>query len=378
MSSRSAPTRTQTTPAPAQPPRAAERIRASARELFYREGIRAVGVDEIVSRAGVTKPSLYRSFPSKDELAASYLRQYDLEFWDRFDEAVNAHPGDPRAQIKAFLTRVGKRTQMPQYRGCGMTNAAVEYPEHGHPARVVNLLISDVPGDNPMDIASGPTVADSTTCADALEVVRRYGIDLPAGARRLLESGAGETVKPGNRRLEHVETHIVASPQMALEAAADVARKAGVTPLILGDSIEGEARDVAKVMAGIALQARRHGQPIAGPCVLLSGGETTVTIRGNGRGGRNVEFLLALAVALDGAPDIHALAGDTDGVDGAEEIAGAFVTPDTLARGWERGMPPRASLENNDAHTFFRALGDSLITGPTLTNVNDFRAIYVA
>ena len=247
-----------------------------------------------------------------------------------------------------------------------------------HPARVVNLLISDVPGDNPMDIASGPTVADPTTCADALEVVRRYGIDLPAGARRLLESGDGETIKPGNRRLEHVETHIVASPQMALEAAADVARQAGVTPLILGDSIEGEARDVAKVMAGIALQARRHGQPVAGPCVLLSGGETTVTLRGNGRGGRNVEFLLALAVALDGAPDIHALAGDTDGVDGAEEIAGAFVTPDTLARGWERGLPPRASLENNDAHTFFRALGDSLITGPTLTNVNDFRAIYVA
>jgi hydroxypyruvate reductase len=165
---------------------------------------------------------------------------------------------------------------------------------------------------------------------------------------------------------------------MALEAAADVARKAGVTPLILGDSIEGEARDVAKVMAGIALQASRHGQPAAGPCVLLSGGETTVTIRGNGRGGRNVEFLLALAVALDGAPGIHALAGDTDGVDGAEEIAGAFLTPDTLARAWAHGMPPRASLDNNDAHTFFGVLGDSLITGPTLTNVNDFRAIYVA
>jgi len=244
-----------------------------------------------------------------------------------------------------------------------------------HPARVVNLLISDVPGDDPIDIASGPTVADPTTCLDALAIIRRYGIALPAGARRLLESGEGESVKPGDPRLAQVTTRIIASPQMALEAAAAVARKAGITPLILGDSIEGEAREVARVMAGIALQARRHGQPLAAPCVLLSGGETTVTLRGQGRGGRNVEFLLALALALNGAPGIHALVADTDGVDGAEEVAGAFMAPDTLARAWAIGKPPRDSLDDNDAHTFFGALGDALVTGPTLTNVNDFRAI---
>ncbi|WP_374263251.1 glycerate kinase [Zoogloea sp.] len=246
-----------------------------------------------------------------------------------------------------------------------------------HPARVVNLLISDVPGDNPIDIASGPTVADPTTCADALEIVRRYAIDLPAGARALLESGHGETIKPGDARLAGVETHLVATPWMALEAAAAVARAAGVTPVLLGDRLEGEARDVAKVMAGIALQARQYGHPAAAPCVLLSGGETTVTVRGNGRGGRNVEFLLALAVALDGAPGIHAVAGDTDGVDGQAEIAGAFVAPDTLARAWAQGIRPRARLDDNDGHGFFEALGDSLVTGPTLTNVNDFRAILV-
>jgi hydroxypyruvate reductase len=244
-----------------------------------------------------------------------------------------------------------------------------------YPARVVNLLISDVPGDHPADIASGPTVGDATTCADALAIVKRYGIDLPAGARRLLESGDGETVKPGDRRLENVSTHIIASPQQALEAAAAVALDAGVTPVILGDSIEGEAREVARVMGGIALQVQRHGQPVKPPCVLLSGGETTVTVRGNGRGGRNVEFLLALAVALDGAPDLHAVAADTDGVDGAEEVAGAFIGPDTLARAWAHGIRPRDSLDNNDGHGFFGALGDALITGPTLTNVNDFRAI---
>ena len=246
-----------------------------------------------------------------------------------------------------------------------------------HPARVVNLLISDVPGDNPVDIASGPTVGDPTTCADALDIVRRYAIELPKGARWLLETGEGETVKPDDPRLARVETHLIATPQMALEAAAEVARKAGVTPVILGDSIEGEARDVAKVIAAIAFQAKRHGQPAGAPCVLLSGGETTVTVRGAGRGGRNVEFLLGLALALDGAPDIFAVAGDTDGVDGLEDIAGAFVTPDTLARAWALGIRPRDSLDANDGHGFFGALGDALVTGPTLTNVNDFRAVLV-
>ncbi len=245
------------------------------------------------------------------------------------------------------------------------------------PARVVNLLISDVPGDNPMDIASGPTVADSTTCADALEIIGRYGIDLPTGARALLESGAGETVKPGDARLANVTTHLVATPQMALEAAAEIARAEGITPVVLGDSIEGEASDVGKVLAGIALQVRNHKQPFPAPCALLSGGETTVTVRGKGRGGRNVEFALSLAVALNGVADVYAVAGDTDGVDGQEEIAGAFVTPDTLERAWAMDIRPRERLDDNDGHGFFEALGDSLITGPTLTNVNDFRAILI-
>ena len=246
-----------------------------------------------------------------------------------------------------------------------------------HPAAVLTLLISDVPGDNPIDIASGPTVADPTTCADALAIVRRYRIDLPPAVRALLESGQGESVKPGDARLARIDTRMITAPQIALEAAAQVARAAGFTPHILGDSLEGEARDLGKVLAGIARQVVVHGQPFQAPCVLLSGGESTVTLRGAGRGGRNVEFLLALGVALDGLGGVHALAGDTDGVDGAEEIAGAFLAPDTLARAWAQGINPRASLDANDGHGFFQALGDSVITGPTLTNVNDFRAILI-
>ena len=246
-----------------------------------------------------------------------------------------------------------------------------------HPARVLTLLISDVPGDNPMDIASGPTVADATTCADALAIVRRYGIELPAEVLAVLRSGQGESIKPDDPRIAGVETRMIATPQMALEAAAEVARNAGVAPYILGDAIEGEARDVGKVMAGIALQVAERGQPFKAPCVLLSGGETTVTLRGQGRGGRNVEFLLALGVALNDHPRIHALAGDTDGVDGQEEIAGAVLTPDSMARAWAQGIKPKDSLANNDGHGFFQALGDSVITGPTLTNVNDFRALFI-
>lgn len=246
-----------------------------------------------------------------------------------------------------------------------------------HPAQVVTLAISDVPGDKLGDIASGPTVGDATTCEDALAIVRRYGMDLPDSIRATLESGRGESVKPDDPRLARTQTTLIATPQMALEAAAEVARAAGVTPYILGDSLEGEARDVGKVMAGIALQTAVRGQPFPAPCVLLSGGETTVTVRGNGRGGRNVEFLLALGIALDGHAGIHALAGDTDGVDGQEEIAGALLAPDTLQRAWALGIKPRDSLDNNDGHGFFQALGDAVITGPTLTNVNDFRAILI-
>jgi hydroxypyruvate reductase len=246
-----------------------------------------------------------------------------------------------------------------------------------YPAHVVTLLISDVPGDEPFDIASGPTVADPSTCADALDIVRRYRIALPPKVRAVLESGAGESVKPGDPRLAGHEVRFVATPQMALEAAARVAEQAGLKVHILGDSLEGEARDVGKVMAGMALQVARRGQPFAAPCVLLSGGETTVTVRGDGRGGRNVEFLLAAAIALSGEPGVYGLAGDTDGVDGQEEIAGAYFSPDTLKRAFDKELRPMQSLDRNDGHGFFQALGDSVVTGPTLTNVNDFRAILI-
>jgi glycerate 2-kinase len=246
-----------------------------------------------------------------------------------------------------------------------------------YPAQVLTLLISDVPGDRPVDIASGPTVADPTTSADALSIVRRYGIELPPTVLELLEGGRGESVKPGDPRLARARTVTIATPQMALEAAATVARDAGIAAHILSDAIEGEAKDVGKVFAGIAHQVAERSQPFAAPCVLLSGGETTVTVRGSGRGGRNVEYLLSLAIALEGHGRIHALAGDTDGVDGQEEIAGAYLSPDSLERALALGLKPKDMLGNNDAHGFFGALGDSVITGPTLTNVNDFRAILI-
>ena len=246
-----------------------------------------------------------------------------------------------------------------------------------YPAQMLTLLISDVPGDRPVDIASGPTVADPTTSADALSIVRRYGIELPPAVLELLESGRGESLKPGDPRLARARTVTIATPQMALEAAAAVARDAGIAAHILSDAIEGEAKDVGKVFAGIAHQVAERSQPFAAPCVLLSGGETTVTVRGSGRGGRNVEYLLSLAIALEGHGRIHALAGDTDGVDGQEEIAGAYLSPDSLERALALGLKPKDMLGNNDAHSFFGALGDSVITGPTLTNVNDFRAILI-
>ncbi|MCU0952407.1 MAG: glycerate kinase, partial [Burkholderiaceae bacterium] len=237
-----------------------------------------------------------------------------------------------------------------------------------HPAQVLTLALSDVPGDDPINIASGLTVADPTTCADALAIVRRYAIALPPQVQAVLDSGRGESIKPGDARLERSELRLAATPYRSLEAAAEVARAAGVTPLILGDSIEGEARDVGKVLGGIARSAALHGGPAAAPCVLLSGGETTVTVRGSGRGGRNVEFALSLALSLDGLPGVWALAGDTDGVDGAEEVAGAVITPDTLARAWALGLRAADRLADNDGHGFFAALDDQVITGPTRTN----------
>jgi glycerate 2-kinase len=245
------------------------------------------------------------------------------------------------------------------------------------PARVVTMVISDVPADDPSMIASGPTVADATTFADARAVLAKYDITEPAAVLRHLERAENETPKPGDARLARAETVLIATPQMSLEAAAQLARNAGVTPLILGNAIEGEAREVGRVMAGIARQAALYGQPVTAPAVLLSGGETTVMVRGQGRGGRNVEFLLSLAIELNRLAGVSALAADTDGVDGAEEVAGAVVTPDTLVRAEGKGLRAKERLADNDGHGFFEALGDQVITGPTLTNVNDFRAILI-
>ncbi len=245
------------------------------------------------------------------------------------------------------------------------------------PARVVALMISDVPGDDPSVIASGPTVVDPTSNAEALAILGKYGIAAPPAVVTRLKSESDETPKPGDPRLAKVENIMIATPQASLEAAASVARKAGVTPVILGNAIEGESRDVALVHAGIARQCADYGQPAMPPCVLLSGGETTITLKGNGKGGRNTEFLLALAIALEGKPGINALAADTDGIDGSENNAGALISPDTLARAAAAGLDAKAMLADNDPYGFFVALGDLLVTGPTLTNVNDFRAVLI-
>jgi glycerate 2-kinase len=246
------------------------------------------------------------------------------------------------------------------------------------PARIVTLAISDVPGDDPAIIASGPTVPDPSTFADARAIVARYGLELPERVRRHLERGEGETPKPGS--LPHASFHLIATPMMALRAARDAARAQGLGTLILGDALEGESRALALSLAGIARSVRRHGEPAPPPLLLLSGGETTVTLRGDerpGRGGRNTEFLLALALFLEGEEGIYALAADTDGIDGTEDAAGALITPDTLARARALGLEPRTYLERHDSYGFFAALGDLIRTGPTLTNVNDIRAILI-
>jgi len=251
------------------------------------------------------------------------------------------------------------------------------------PARVVTLTISDVPGDDPSIIASGPTVPDASSCADALAILARYRIDVPESVRRALEAGELETPKPGDARFDGHEVHMIATPQHSLEAAARVAEAAGLRAHVLSDEIEGESREVAKVHAALARAVARHGQPFAKPCVILSGGETTVTIRQRpagtpkGRGGRAGEFCMGLAQALQGQEKVWALAADTDGIDGVEDNAGARVSPDTLARAQDQGMRIAEYLDRNDAYGFFDALGDLVVTGPTHTNVNDFRAILV-
>ncbi|GAB0117441.1 glycerate kinase type-2 family protein [Acidisoma sp. 7E03] len=246
------------------------------------------------------------------------------------------------------------------------------------PARILTLAISDVPGDDPSVIASGPTVPDPSTRAQARAVLAQYGIDPPPGVAAWLAKPESETPKPGDAAFARAETRVIAGPQAVLEAAAAVVQAAGITPLILGNALEGEAVEVARVMAGIARQCAAHGQPAIPPCVLLSGGETTVTVRGTGRGGRNVEFLAGLAVALGGHPGIHAIACDTDGIDGTEDNAGALIGPETIARAAALGLDVGAMLRNNDGYSLFQALGDLVVTGPTLTNVNDFRAILIS
>jgi hydroxypyruvate reductase len=246
-----------------------------------------------------------------------------------------------------------------------------------HPARLVTLAISDVPGDLPADIASGPTVADPTTCADALAVLDRLSIRAPELVRESLARGAWESVKPGDPRLAGTEFRLVATPQGSLEAAARVAAASGVQPVVLSDRLEGEAREVGRDIAALARRVLDSGVPCAPPCLLLSGGETTVTVRGDGVGGRNVEFLLAFGIALGPCDGVHALAGDTDGIDGKAAVAGAVWRPDTLQRARRLELDPQRFLDANDAHSLFAALGDQVVTGPTLTNVNDFRAVLI-
>jgi glycerate 2-kinase len=283
---------------------------------------------------------------------------------------------DKQAVNKALLASGATISEMNTVRKHLSAIKGGRLAKAAYPAKVVALMISDVPGDDPSIIASGPTVPDPSTNEDALAIIEKYKIDVPDAVRRVLETSE-ETPKPGDPCFERVGNIMIATPQASLEAAAAVARKEGVTPVILGDSIEGESRDVALVHAGIARQCAMRGQPEAPPCVLISGGETTITLKGKGKGGRNTEFLLALAIALDGMPNIYALAGDTDGVDGSEDNAGALIYPDTLARAEKAGLNPKAMLADNDPYTFFKGIGDLLETGPTLTNVNDLRAIFI-
>lgn len=245
------------------------------------------------------------------------------------------------------------------------------------PARVVSLLISDVPGDDPAVIASGPTVPDPTTLADARTILRRYGIEPPASVAAALQDPANETPKPGDPAFERVTNEIVARPLQMLDLAARLARDAGLEVINLGDLLQGEARDVAKALAGIARSTQMSARPCPAPALILSGGELTVTVRGEGQGGPNQEFALALALALEGRPGIYAISCDTDGIDGNNDAAGAIVGPDSLMKGKDAGEDAEARLKNNDAGGWFDAIGDIVRTGPTFTNVNDFRAILV-
>jgi hydroxypyruvate reductase len=248
-------------------------------------------------------------------------------------------------------------------------------------AQVLALVISDVTGDDPTHIASGPAAPDPSTFAQAVEILARFRVEPPASVRRHLAQGAagaiGETPKPGDGAFARVENRVIATAQASLMAAAAHFQAHGIAPMVLGDSITGESREVAKVFAAIARQVRAHAHPVAPPVAIISGGETTVTLRGKGRGGRSSEFLLSLAVELEQQRDTWAIAADTDGIDGSEDNAGALLAPDSIARALALGLRPRAMLDANDGYGFFSALGDLVVTGPTRTNVNDYRAILV-
>ncbi|HEY5363064.1 MAG TPA: glycerate kinase [Aestuariivirga sp.] len=310
---------------------------------------------------GLTKDDLVIALMSGGGSSLLSLPALDLTLEEK--QEVNAallKSGAPIAEMNVV------RKHLSAIKGGRLAQAAF-------PARVVSLVISDVPGDDISAVASGPTVVDPSTFAQARAIVAKYGLDLPAAVQHHLVQAVDETPK----HLANAKAILIASPQKSLLAAAEVARKAGYHPLILGDSLEGEARDVGIVHAGIALQVKRFGQPARRSCAILSGGETTVTVRGQGIGGRNVEFLLSLAIKLQGMNGISALAADTDGVDGGAEVAGAFIGPDTLLRARALGIDPVMELANNNGHGFFAKLGDQLICGPTLTNVNDLRVILI-
>ena len=282
---------------------------------------------------------------------------------------------DKQAVNKALLASGATITEMNAVRKHLSAIKGGRLAQAAQPARVVTLMISDIPGDDPAAIASGPTVADPSTIGEVREIVARYALDLPPAARAVLAQG-GETPKPGSIR---EDLRMIAAPQMALEAAAKAARAQGLNPLILGDALEGEAREVGIVMAGMARAVREHANPVAAPAVLLSGGETTVSIGTGpaGKGGRNTELMLAFALAMEERPGIWAIAGDSDGIDGSDDAAGAIVAPDTLTRAKAAGVDARFFLAGHDSYTFFDSLGDLVRTGPTLTNVNDIRAILI-
>jgi hydroxypyruvate reductase len=323
----------------------------------------AAAAAEILARVrGLTEDDLVLALISGGGSALLSLPAPGVSLADK--QAVNKallRSGAPIAEVNCV------RKHLSAIKGGRLALAA-------YPARVVSLIVSDVPGDDPGTIASGPTVPDATNLADARAILSRYDIAAPPDVIAHLDDPNSETPKPGDSRFAHVENRVIATAKASLEAAAAVARKAGIIPILLGDDIEGEARIVAAEQARMAIA--QAGQANA-PCVIISGGETGVTVRGNGRGGRNAEYLLALAIALGGHPGIHAIACDTDGIDGTEDNAGALLSPDSLERARALGLNPRQLLDNNDGYGFFSELGDLIITGPTRTNVNDFRAILV-